>query len=225
MEAKVKYRVENAELSRLLQAQLPFARAELACLPECEGLQLYLLNEDFPQHQLSAEQMHAVLNYPAYWAFCWASGQVLASFLQVQPWWVRGKRVLDFGSGSGVAAIAAALAGARGVVACDLDPDAQRATAVNAALNGVSIDVQRDFADCAGHFDIILVADVLYDRENLPWLDRFLERAPAVLLADSRVRDFSHPGYRRLGQWESSTFPDLYESAEFRRVSIYAGER
>lgn len=223
MESKVKSATENSELSRLLQAQLPFARAELSGLPDWEELQLYLLNADFPQHELSAEQMHAVLNYPAYWAFCWASGQVLASFLRQQPQWVRGKQVLDFGSGSGVAGIAAALVGAGEVVACDLDPDARRATAINAKLNGVGIEVRGDFDTCTGDFEIILVADVLYDRENLPWLDRFLERAPVVLVADSRVRDFSHPNYRRLGQWESTTFPDLDESAEFRRVSVYAG--
>jgi len=223
VESKVKSATENTELSRLLQAHLPLARAELSELPDCANLQLYLLNADFPQHELSAEQMHAVLNYPAYWAFCWASGQVLASFLREQPQWVRGKRVLDFGSGSGVAGIAAARAGAREVVACDLDPDARRATAINAELNGVGIDVHGDFDSCSDDIDIILVADVLYDRENLPWLDRFLQRAPAVLVADSRVRDFSHPGYRRLGQWESTTFPDLDESAEFRRVSVYAG--
>ena len=71
-------------------------------------------------------------------------------------------------------------------------------------------------------FDLILVADVLYDRANLPWLDRLCERAPAVLLGDSRVRDFSHPSFRRLGEWEASTWPDLDESPAFRRVSLYA---
>jgi predicted nicotinamide N-methyase len=223
VDAKVKPASENAELSQLLQVHLPSARAELIVLPDCDELQLYLLNSDFPQHSLSAEEAHAVLNYPAYWAFCWASGQVLAAFLHEQAQWVEGKRVLDFGSGSGVAGIAAALAGAREVLACDLDPDAQRATAINAVLNGVDIKVCANFDACPGDFDVVLVADVLYDRENLPWLDRFLERSSTVLVADSRVRDFSHPAYRKLGQWESTTFPDLDESAEFRRVSIYAG--
>ncbi|MEP5766343.1 MAG: 50S ribosomal protein L11 methyltransferase [Halieaceae bacterium] len=213
----------NSELSTRLQQYLPFARAEVAALPAFPQLQLYLLNADFPQHELSAEQMDAVLNYPAYWAFCWASGQVLANFLRDQPAWVAGKRILDFGSGSGVAGIAAALAGAAEVVACDIDPDARLATAINAKLNQVSITLREDFDSCEGEFDVILVADVLYDRDNLPWLDRFLQRAAKVLVADSRVRDFSRPGYRRLGQWESNTLPDLDESAEFRRVSIYAG--
>ena len=223
METKVKGMPENAELSSLLQKHLPSARAELTWLPDCDDLCLYLLNGDYPQYQLTAEQMHTVLNYPAYWAFCWASGQVLAKFLLDQPACVAGKRVLDFGSGSGVAAIAAALAGAGEVIACDIDRDAQRATAINAALNGVTVEIRGDVADCNGDFDIILVADMLYDRENLPFLDSFIERAAQVLVADSRVRDFSHPGYEKIGHWESATIPDLDEFDEFRCVSIYAG--
>ena len=71
----------------------------------------------------------------------------------------------------------------------------------------------------------LLFIDVqnLYDRENLPWLERFLQRAPQVLVADSRIRDFDFPGYHKLGEWQSNTLPDLDESAEFRRVSLYLG--
>ena len=213
----------HADLTARLKRHLPFAQARRQALPEVPGLELFLLNPDFPQHELTAEEMSAALNYPAYWAFCWASGQVMARFLFDQPDWVRGKRVLDFGSGSGVAGIAAALAGAAEVVACDIDPDALAATAANARLNGVDIILQQDYEDCDGEFDLVLVADVLYDRANLPWLDRLLERAAAVLLADSRIRDFSHPAYRQLGCRQSNTWPDLDESAEFRTVSLYAG--
>ncbi len=213
---------EHPGLSALLQRHLPFARAVRQSLPTESELSLYLLNPDFPQHALTAEQMDAVLNYPAYWAFCWASGQVLARFLREQPDWVRDRRVLDFGSGSGVAGIAAAQQGAAEVVACDIDVDALAATAANADLNGVQIALYEDFEDCEGQFDVILVADVLYDRDNLPWLDRLADRAAEVLVADSRIRDFSHPRYRKLGEWESNTLPDLDESPEFRRVSIYS---
>lgn len=218
-------RVTDATLTRQLQQHLPQARAECTALMGCEPLQLFLLNADFPQQQLSSEQIHAVLNYPTYWAFCWASGRVLAGFLLANPHWVKGRRVLDFGAGSGVAGIAAALAGAGEVVACDLDADALRATDRNAELNRVKIELREDFDSCEGDFDIILAADVLYDRENLPWLDRFVECADQVLVADSRVRNFSHPAYRKLGQWPSTTLPDLDEFDEFGRVSIYTGEK
>jgi predicted nicotinamide N-methyase len=223
MDKKIDNHQQCHELSALLQTQLDFARAELTCVPGWQELQLYLLNADFPQRELTTEQLQAVLNYPAYWAFCWASGQVLARFLRDQASWLRQKRVLDFGSGSGVAGIAAALVGAGEVVACDLDPDAQRATVINARLNGVTVDVRPDYEDCDGDFDIILVADVLYDRENLHWLDDFLQRAPTVLVADSRVRNFDYAGYRKLGEWQSTTLPDLDEFDEFGNVSIYLG--
>lgn len=194
-------------------------------LPDASFLSLYLLNADYPQQQLSPEAMRAVLNYPAYWAFCWASGQVLAAFLARNSAWVAGKRVLDFGCGSGVAGIAAARAGAAEVVACDIDADALAATAANAVINQVSVQLRSSFDACEGDFDVVLAADVLYDRANLPWLGRFLDRAPCVLLADSRIRHFSEPGYRKLEARHSNTVPDLDESPEFRTVALYAGSR
>ncbi|WP_312234048.1 class I SAM-dependent methyltransferase, partial [Stutzerimonas nitrititolerans] len=141
------------------------------------------------------------------------------------PEWVRGKRVLDFGAGSGVAAIAAARAGAAEVVACDLDPLALQACRANAALNGVTLGYSEDFFAEADRFDLIIVADVLYDRANLPLLDQFLSRGREVLVADSRVRDFQHPLYERLDILDACTWPDLAEPAEFRRVSLYHARR
>ena len=135
------------------------------------------------------------------------------------------RQVLAFGAGSGVAAIAAAKAGAAEVVACDLDPLALQACRANAALNGVALEVSADFFAEADRFDVILVADVLYDRANLPLLDAFLTRGRQVLVADSRVRDFSHPPYRRIAAMEASTWPDLDESPAFRRVSLYHARR
>jgi predicted nicotinamide N-methyase len=138
---------------------------------------------------------------------------------------VAGKRVLDFGAGSGVAGIAAMRAGALEVVACDLDPLAIEACQANAVLNGVTLGYSRDFFGEDDRFDLILVADVLYDRANLPLLDEFLGRGNEALVADSRVRDFQHPLYKRLGIREALTLPDLAEPWEFRRVSLYHAQR
>ena len=168
--------------------------------------------------------MRAIMDNPLYWVFCWASGQVLAKFLLDDPQWVRGKRVLDFGCGSGVAAIAAALAGAEEVIACDIDPLALSAAAMNADLNGVGLTLADDYDAVNGPVDLILVADVLYDRGNFPWLERFLNRADKVLVADSRVKDFDHPPYREIARRQSCTWPDLDESAEFRNVRVYLAE-
>jgi predicted nicotinamide N-methyase len=207
-----------------LQDILPTATLEVMSLPASPGLRLQLLNADYPQGDLSQEEMARVMDNPLYWVFCWASGQVLAEFLLADPKWVRGKRVLDFGCGSGVVAIAAALAGAREVIACDIDPLALQATIVNAGLNGVELTLTDDYFDILGDIDLIIVADVLYDKSNFVWLERFVERADKVLIADSRVKDFDYPPYRSIARQEGWTLPDLDESVEFRDVRIYLAD-
>ena len=217
--------IKHAELSKKLQQVLPLACAQLSELPLTPDIELFLINDDFPQHELSRDEMLAAMNYPAYWAFCWASGQVLAQFIIENSLWVKGKNVLDFGCGSGVVAIAAAAAGAKSVIACDIDADALAATAANAKHNQVELILIDDFEKVVEPIDIIIVADVLYDRENLPWLDTFIGRAKEVLIADSRVKNFSHPSYQLIDQRVGSTVPDLDEFDEFKDVRIYHGRR
>jgi len=218
--------IQQEYLQEKLREILPSARLEVAVLPDTPQIQLALLNEDYPQGELSVEEVQCVMNNPLYWVFCWASGQVLAGFLMDQPHWVKGKRVLDFGCGSGVVAIAAAMAGAVEVIVCDIDPLALQATRLNAALNEVEFTITDDYYGVSGDIDLIIVADVLYDQTNFPWLQRFVERADQVLIADSRVKNFDHPPYCQIERRDSCTIPDLDESAEFRDVRIYcAGTR
>lgn len=188
-------------------------------------LKLWLIDANNMDRAFSPEETRRILEDPPYWSFCWASGLALARFLAEQPHWVAGKRVLDFGAGSGVAGIAAMKAGAFEVVACDLDPLAIEACRANAELNGVTLEYSGDFFAEEDRFDLILVADVLYDRANLPLLDQFLSRGKQALVADSRVRDFQHPLYTRSGILEALTLPDLAEPWEFRRVSLYHATR
>ena len=212
-------------MGEALRHILPDARLEEIALPATPAVRLLLLEGNYPQGELSPEAVQRVMDNPLYWVFCWASGQVLARFLLEQPDRVRGRRVLDFGCGSGVVAIAAALAGAREVIACDIDPLALAATRSNARRNGVTVTITDDFFGIEGDIDLIIVADVLYDSGNFAWLQRFIERSDRVLIADSRVKDFDHPPYRQVARHSSCTLPDLDESAEFRDVRIYLGER
>lgn len=214
-----------AELQRAIAAIVPGAALETVQLPGDHGLRLVLLEAAYPQHLLDGDAVMKIMNEPMYWAFCWAAGQCLALFLTEQPHYVAGKRVLDFGAGSGVVALAAARAGARSVVVCDSDPLACTASRLNAALNGVAIETISGLEQLTGAVDVVLAADVLYDRGNLHWLQAFLNVAPCVLLADSRIRDFSEPGYSLLTTRSSHTLPDLDESGEFRQVRLYLGER
>jgi len=95
-----------------------------------------------------------------YWAFAWPGGRALALFLNDHPDSVFGKRVIDFGCGCGLVALAAARAGASIVHAVDIDPLARELTVLNAAENGVSVSVS-DSSE-AIEADILLAGDVFY---------------------------------------------------------------
>lgn len=187
----------------------------------CPELELYLFDPSVLEGPISHDEAQAVVAEPAYWSFCWASGQVLAAWILEHPDQVAGKRVLDFGSGSGIVAIAAAKAGAREVIACDLDPAALDAVALNAHLNGVSVSLCEDWNLRPEGMDLVTAADVLYDPDNRPLLQVFRESADQVLLADSRVRDLGDEAYRLQTVVEGRTWPDLNEFEEFNRVRIY----
>ncbi|MGA1675220.1 MAG: class I SAM-dependent methyltransferase [Pseudomonadales bacterium] len=208
-------------LEARLQATLPMARLEEQRLPGCSGLKLALINRDFPTGPLPAAVMQAVIARPAYWAFCWGSGLALAQQLLREPHWVKGRRVLDLGSGSGVVAIAAALAGAASVVACDNDPDALLATLENAARNSVDVIPCADLSEVPAGLDLVLMADVLYDRANLPLLEAAGRLADDVLIADSRIRALPDPDYAWVGSLEALTLPNLGEFDEYREVRFF----
>lgn len=214
--------VTPAALQAALAQRVGGARLLATALPGT-ALRLWLIDPAGMQRPFDADERERILDEPPYWCFCWASGLALAQWLAAHPEAVRGKRVLDFGAGSGIAGIAAALAGAAEVVACDLDPLALAACRANAQLNGVRLKKSGDFFAGTESYDLVLAADVLYDGENMPILDEFLRKAPRTLVADSRVRHFARPGYQRLAVLHASTWPDLGEPEEFRHVSLYEG--
>lgn len=211
-----------ATLNRALHATLPMGRIDVQPLPGCPDIRLGLINADFPTGPLPADVMNAVIRQPAYWALCWGSGLGLAQLLYRHPEWVRGLRVLDFGSGSGVVGIAALRNGAASVVACDNDPAARDATRANADINGVRLVTCADLADAGTDFDLALIADVLYERSNSPLLDAVQRIAPAVVVADSRVMQIPSAGYRLITQIDARTYPNLNEFDEFRTVRVFA---
>lgn len=207
----------EAELQKVL-SEARLCQSELPGLPE---LRLWLLDPQNLDRAFAAEETRRLLEAPPYWGFCWGSGLALARWVLDNQHQVRGKRVLDFGSGSGVVALACRLAGASESIACDLDTPALQACALNAQLNGVDLQLADDYFAVEGDIDLIIAADVLYDSDNRPFLDQFRQRASQVLIADSRVRDLQHPGYIRLQTLTGQTLPDLGEPAEFRQVALY----
>jgi predicted nicotinamide N-methyase len=130
---------------------------------------------------------------PPFWAFAWAGGQALARYLLDHPEVVRGRPAIDLASGSGLVAIAAAMAGAAAVTAYDIDPLASAATGVNADANGVAVqtvcaDVLVEDGIPPPGTGLVLVADAFYERDLASKVMRFLERChshrTAVLAGD-----------------------------------------
>ena len=211
----------HAQLEALLQQVLPDARLSICSLPGLPELQLWLLDPANLDRAFASDETQRLLEQPPYWGFCWGSGLALARWVLDNPAQVQGKRVLDFGSGSGIVALACQLAGAERSIACDLDTGAQLAAGLNAELNDIELDVAADYFAVHGELDLILAADVLYDQDNRGFLDQLGERACQVLVADSRVRDLQHPHYHRLATLHGQTWPELGEPLEFRQVALY----
>ncbi|MCC6295570.1 MAG: 50S ribosomal protein L11 methyltransferase [Pseudomonadales bacterium] len=199
-----------------------------ACLKEVTpeppgGVRLWLLDPHGMARPLTEAETDAVWETPPYWSFCWGAGKVLAAHLLADPAAVAGRTVVDFGCGSGVVGIAAALAGAARVICCDSDPLALQAAAANAALNGVAVALAANLDQLPGGIDLLCAADVLYDPANLPLAERFLMLADAVLVADSRLPRFTVPGYREVAIGLGITEPDLGELDSVKQVRLYHG--
>ena len=204
-----------------LQRTLPDAELEITRLPAVEQIQLALINTDFQTGPLPADAMHRVIANPAYWAFCWGSGLALARWILSSAEFVANKRIVDVGCGCGVGATAAKLAGAAEVVACDNDPDALMITRANAELNGVDLHYADDVTDLSGNYDLILMADVLYDKSNYPLLETVKDLATDIIVADSRIQTIDDPSFTAFYQSEALTYPNLGEFDQFKDVRFF----
>ncbi len=158
--------------------------------PLTPEIRLWLANEAIPLWEAGEAELAATGLPPPFWAFAWAGGQALARYLLDHTDEVAGKRVLDFAAGSGLQAIAAAMAGAAEVTASEVDAFATAAIRLNAALNGVEIAVvEGDVIDRERtDWDLVLAGDVFYERDLAarvePWLRRLAGDGITVLVGD-----------------------------------------
>ena len=161
----------------------------LGPVPEVAEIRLHLADDALGLWQRAEDEFTAD-QPPPFWAFAWPGGQALARYVLDHPDLVAGRSVLDLGSGSGLVAIAAAKAGAAGVVASEVDPLAVAAIGLNARANGVQAPaVLGDVLDGDGAgADVVLAGDVWYSRplaeRVLGFLDRVMARGGLVLAGD-----------------------------------------
>lgn len=156
---------------------------------------------------------------PPYWAWPWAGGQALARFVLEHPDVVRGRTVADVGTGGGVVAIAAARAGAARVTAIDIEPFAIEATRLNAAANGVALElVEGDPVGTDAGWDVVLAGDVWYEAGLAahlgPWLRRLAARGATVLTGDLGRAYLPSDGLEVLADYVVPTLVDLEDVPE-----------
>ena len=157
--------------------------------PHVPELRLHLASEAHELWLKTEEELEEIGLPPPFWAFAWAGGQGLARYVLDHPESVSGKRVVDFASGSGLVAIAAAKAGAAAVIAADIDPWTEAAIRLNAALNGVDVDFTgRNLVGTPVEADVLLAGDVFYDRAFadllVPWFLELTAKGVSVLVGD-----------------------------------------
>ena len=162
---------------------------DIGAPPHVPEITLHLASEAHDLWQKTEDELDAIGLPPPYWAFAWAGGQGLARYLLDNPGTVRGRSVLDFACGSGLVAIAARMAGAATVTACDIDPWAAMATAMNAARNRVVVAMRSDeLIGTDDGWQVVLAGDVFYDQalaiRLLPWFQALRQRGAEVLVGD-----------------------------------------
>ena len=200
--------------------------SELLAPPLVPEIRLHLASEVIPLWRKTEEELAEIGVPPPYWAFAWAGGQALARYLLDHPNIVVDKCVLDFGAGSGLVALAAAKAGARHVLAADIDPFALAAIRRNADANSVNVETTaQDLIGGAEEFDLILVGDMCYERPLAERLMMWLKNSRAeILLGDPGRSYFPKTGLARLATYSVPTTREL-EDREIRETGVWRLEK
>ncbi len=196
------------------------ANTRLQAPPHTPELILHLADEITPIWELTEDALAEIGLPPPFWAFAWAGGQVLARYVLDNPATVAGKRVIDFASGSGQVGIAAMMAGAKSVLAADIDVYCEAALALNARANGVSVAYSASdllAADPPAWADLILAGDICYEKpmteKVLAWLVLARAQGITVLIGDPGRSYFPKSGLTKLAEYQVETTRDLEDFA------------
>jgi predicted nicotinamide N-methyase len=150
------------------------ANTRLIAPPLTPEIRLWLADEAVPIWKKTEEDLGAMGLPPPFWAFAWAGG-----------------KVLDFASGSGLIAIAAAKAGAAEATASDIDAFAIAAIEANSAENTVVIGPRlENLIGADDGWEVVLAGDIAYEKDlacaAMDWLQSLARRGASVLIGDPR---------------------------------------
>jgi predicted nicotinamide N-methyase len=201
------------------------ANTQLLAPPLVPEIRLHLATEVVPLWRKTEEELEAEGVPPPYWAFAWAGGQALARYVLDHRESVDGLDVLDFGAGSGLVAIAAKMAGARTVLAADIDKFALAAITMNGESNGMLLETTSDdIIGRTGAWKTILVGDMCYERplaeRIVAWLTNLARSDALILLGDPGRSYFPKSGVEKLATYRVQTTREL-EDREIRETSVY----
>jgi predicted nicotinamide N-methyase len=201
------------------------ANTRLLAPPLAPEMRLHLADDAVALWTKTEAELQASGLPPPFWAFAWAGGQALARWIGDHPGRIAGRRALDFASGSGIVAIAAALAGAGKVEASEIDPFAQAAIALNAGENRVAVDVlAEDVFGTDRGWDVVLAGDVAYERDMaaaaFAWLEGLARRGALVLVGDPRRSYLALDRLECVAEYSVPTTRAL-EDAEIKRTGVF----
>lgn len=192
-------------------------------LPE---LKLHVASEVVPLWKATQEELTAQNLPPPYWAFAWAGGQALARYILDTPESVRGRRVLDFATGSGLVALAARKAGAARVEASEIDGFACAAVTLNAEANGLAVELLREdvLTRPAYPWQVILAGDICYEApmaaRAIAWLRGAAAGGATVLIGDPGRNYLPKSGLEKLAHYTVPTTREL-EDSDLRDTSVW----
>ena len=213
--------------SASLETRIAFVRAHtaLTVVPFVPELRLYTATDLTPLWRATQAWLGTFGLEVPFWSVPWAGGQALARWVLDHPEEVRGKRVVDFGTGSGLVALACAHAGAASVRAFDIDPLAEAACAVNAQENALRVDVTvGNIVGSAVEADLLLAGDVWYERAPAARFERWLAdvaRGGTRVVTGDPARVYVPPGLLELARYEVPTAADL-EATTLRTTRVLA---
>ncbi|HVY13547.1 MAG TPA: 50S ribosomal protein L11 methyltransferase [Alphaproteobacteria bacterium] len=198
----------------------------IACPPLVPEIELHLAESITPLWRACEDFLQKPNVPPPFWSVAWPGGQALARLLLDGREDVKGKRVLDFASGSGLVAFAAAKAGAASVTANDVDPLAIAAIGLNAQRNNLDLNVLhdnlvgRDLVD----YDLILAGDFCYEWPMagyaVEWLRAEVKKGRRVIFADPGRPHAPRTGIKEL--WRVDVPASLeVEDAEVKNTGVF----